>query len=151
MLFRTKPKPRSLLASLLSLIGWCGSFGAIGVSAMGLSTFFAPDYWLADNMSFFLRQFLAAGLAGCLGGALGFLIHHRLPLIYRLVWGIAVIAFLALAGLTGARTLANTKPLGPLSAGDNPVKIVSINLIWILKQSRKIQSPYDTMCFIDFV
>jgi len=140
MLFRTKPKPRYLLASLLSLIGWCGSFGAIGVSAMGLSTFFAPDYWLADNMSFFLRQFLAAGLAGCLGGALGFLIHHRLPLIYRLVWGIAVIAFVTLAGLTGTRTLANTKPLGPLAAGDNPVKIVSINLEHLFLGDKVLQT-----------
>lgn len=140
MLFRTKPRPRSLFGSLLSLMGWCGSLGAIGVSAMGLSAFLAPDYWLADNMSFFLRQFLAAGLAGCLGGALGFLVHHRLRLVYRLVWGLAVIALIALAGLTGARTMANTKPLGPLAAGDRPLKIISINLEHLFLGDKVLQA-----------
>jgi len=128
MQFRTKSKPRPLFRSLLSLLGWCGSLGALGVSVMGLSAFFAPDYWFADNMSFFLRQLLAAGLAGCLGGALGLLVRHRLPLAYRLLWGVALVAVMALAGLTGARTLANTKPIGPLAAGDRPVKIISINI-----------------------
>lgn len=128
MLFRKKTKPRSLFKSLLSFLGWCGSLGALGVSLMGLTAFFAPDYWLADNMSFFLRQFLAAGAAGCVGGAIGFLVHHRFPLIYRLVWGLALVALVALAGLTGARTLANTKPAGPLAAGDRPIKVVSINI-----------------------
>jgi endonuclease/exonuclease/phosphatase (EEP) superfamily protein YafD len=121
-------------------MGWCGSLGALGVSAMGLSAFFAPDYWLADNMSFFLRQFLAAGLAGCLGGALGFLVNQRLRLVYRLVWGLAVVAMIALAGLTGARTMANTKPFGPLAAGDQPLKIVSINLEHLFLGDKVLQA-----------
>ncbi len=66
MFRKPQAKPRSLIHSVLSLIGWCGSLGAIAVSVLGLLAFLAPDVWLADNMSFFLRQFLAAGLAGVL-------------------------------------------------------------------------------------
>ena len=107
---------------------------------LGLLAFLAPDVWLADNMSFFLRQFLAAGLAGCLGGAAGFLVRHRLRLLYRLTWFVAVIAFLSLAGFTGARTLANTKPLGPAAPGDRPLKIVSINLEHLFLGDKVLQA-----------
>jgi len=128
MLFRTKSKPRSPLLSLLSFLGWCGILGALTVSALGLSAFAAPEYWLADNMSFFLRQFLAAGLAGCLAGAVGLLVRHRLPLVYRVALSLAMVALIALAGMTTVRTLSNTRPVGPLAAGDRPVKIVSFNI-----------------------
>ncbi|MDN3720291.1 hypothetical protein QW131_16430 [Roseibium salinum] len=48
------PAPRRpLLVSLLSLVCWCGCLGALAVSAFGLMSFAAPDYWVADNMSFF--------------------------------------------------------------------------------------------------
>ncbi|WJS04298.1 endonuclease/exonuclease/phosphatase family protein [Roseibium aggregatum] len=140
MFRKPQAKPRSLIHSVLSLIGWCGSLGAIAVSVLGLLAFLAPDVWLADNMSFFLRQFLAAGLAGCLGGAAGFLVRHRLRLMYRLTWFVAVIAFLSLAGFTGARTLANTKPLGPAAPGDRPLKIVSINLEHLFLGDKVLQA-----------
>lgn len=127
MLF-SRQQPRSLIQTGLSLLGWLGSLGAITVCLMGLSAYLAPDFWLADNMSFFLRQFLVAALAGVLGGALGFLVRHRMPQLYRVLWTLAVVALVALAGFTGARTLANTKPAGPLAAGDQPLKIISINI-----------------------
>ena len=128
MFFKSRPKPRSVFGTLLSIMGWCGILGAIVAGALGLAAFLAPDFWLADNMSFFLRQFLAGGLAGCIAGALGFLVRHRLAFIYRALWLVALLAILSLAGLTGARTLANTKPLGPAAAGDRPMKVVSINI-----------------------
>lgn len=140
MLFRSRSKSRSLYAVLISLLGWCGCLGALAVSFMGLAAFVWPDYWLADNMSFFLRQFLAAGLAGCLIGAAGLLVRHRSRPVYRLAWGCALIAVAALAGLTGARTLANTKPAGPLAAGDRPVKIVSINLEHLFLGDKVLQA-----------
>ena len=124
----TTKKPPSLIRAGLSLLGWCGSLGALTLCLMGLAAFLAPDVWLADNMSFFLRQFLAAGLAGCLGGALGFLVWHRFHRLYRLTFGLAVAALVILASVTAVRTLANTKPTGPLAAGDHPLKVISINI-----------------------
>jgi endonuclease/exonuclease/phosphatase (EEP) superfamily protein YafD len=128
MMSKAAAMPRSPVRTCLSLLGWCGSLGAIAVSALGLSAFLSPDVWLADNMSFFLRQFLGAGLAGCLAGGLGLLLSHRFAALYRLVWLLALAAFAALAVLTGARTLANTTALEPPAAGDRPIKIVSINI-----------------------
>ncbi|PVB60347.1 endonuclease [Labrenzia sp. 011] len=112
----------------MSFIGWCGCLGALAACALGLANFAAPGFWLADNMSFFLRQFLAAGLLGCLGGALGFFVRHRFALLYRIVWFLAVLSLLGLAGLTGVRTLANTVEPAPLRAGNVPLKVISINL-----------------------
>jgi endonuclease/exonuclease/phosphatase (EEP) superfamily protein YafD len=128
MLFKSRSKPRSFFGTCLSLIGWCGSLGAIFSCALGLAAFLAPEFWLADNMSFFLRQFLVGGLAGCVAGAFGLLIRHRLGFVYRAVWFLALLALFSLAGFTGVRTLANTKPLGPAAAGEWPLKIISINI-----------------------
>jgi len=129
MLFRTQGTPRrGLIRAGLSLLGWCGSLGALAVCLLGLSAFLAPDFWVADNMSFFLRQFLAAGLAGCVGGALGLLLLHRFPWLYRLTWSLSLAALLALAGLTGMRTLAQTQSPVALTAGDQPIKVISINI-----------------------
>ncbi|POF29764.1 endonuclease/exonuclease/phosphatase family protein [Roseibium marinum] len=129
-----------MIRTLLSLIGWCGCLGALAVSALGLSNFAAPDFWLADNMSFFLRQFLAAGLLGCLGGALGFFVRHRFALLYKTVWFLAVLALIGLAGLAGARTLANTVEPAPLQAGSVPLKVVSINLEHLFLGDRALQA-----------
>ncbi|MES0811551.1 endonuclease/exonuclease/phosphatase family protein [Roseibium sp. SCPC15] len=119
---------RSLRITLFSFICWCGCLGALLAGVLGLSAFVAPDFWFADNMSFFLRQFLAGGLAGCIAGASGLWIRHRLPLFYKATFGLAVISLLALAGLTGARTLANTVPVVVSPDGARPIKIVSINI-----------------------
>ncbi|WP_422377649.1 endonuclease/exonuclease/phosphatase family protein [Roseibium sp.] len=135
-----RSKPRSLIDTGLSLLGWLGSLGALAVCLMGLAAYLAPDFWLADNMSFFLRQFLAAGLAGILGGTIGFLVRHRLAWLYRMTWMLALAACIALAGLTGARTLANTKPAGPLAAGDQPLKIISINIEHLFLGDKVLQS-----------
>lgn len=119
---------RSLAISLASLICWCGSLGALTFCLLGISSFVAPDFWFTDNMSFFLRQFLAAGLVGCLAGAFGLLMRHRLRLIYRTVWGFALVAFLTLAGATAARTLENTADIQPAQANGGQIKIISINI-----------------------
>ncbi|MCX2721659.1 endonuclease/exonuclease/phosphatase family protein [Roseibium salinum] len=128
MLFRSSRPRRPLLVSLLSLVCWCGCLGALAVSAFGLMSFAAPDYWVADNMSFFLRQFLAAGLAGCLAGAVGLLLRHRFAMLYRTLWFCAFLAFLGLAGLTAARTMANTVDTAAQQEGRRPVKVISINI-----------------------
>jgi|GEM_PF-1845566 len=140
MILRTSSRSRSLFRSLISLIGWCGCLGTLAVCAMGLANFTAPDYWVSDNMSFFLRQFLAAGLLGCVGGALGFFVRHRFALLYKMVWFLAVLALLSLAGLTGVRTLANTVEPTPLQAGYRPVKVVSINLEHLFLGDRVLQA-----------
>ncbi|GAB4517134.1 MAG: hypothetical protein Tsb0019_16780 [Roseibium sp.] len=139
MMSKAAAKPRSLFRICLSLLAWCGSLGAIGVSVLGFTAFYAPDVWLADNMSFFLRQFLAAGLAGCLAGGLGLLLRHRLAALYRLVWLLALAAFAALAFLTGARTLANTTSLEQPGAGERPIKIVSINIEFLFLGDKVLQ------------
>jgi endonuclease/exonuclease/phosphatase (EEP) superfamily protein YafD len=124
-----KPNPRRpALLSLISFICWCGCLGALLVGFLGLSTFVAPKFWLADNMSFFLRQFLAAGLAGCVAGAIGLLLRHRMALLYRTIWFLALLSFVSLAGLTGTRTLANTVTIAPLQETGKPIKVISINL-----------------------
>ncbi|WP_068412896.1 endonuclease/exonuclease/phosphatase family protein [Labrenzia sp. OB1] len=139
-MLKNNSKSRSLIRSLLSLIGWCGCLGALAVCALGLANFAAPDVWLADNMSFFLRQFLAAGLLGCAGGALGFFVRHRFALFYRTVWFLAVVALIGLAGLTGARTLDNTVEPAPLRAGGLPVKVISINIEHLFLGDRTLQA-----------
>jgi endonuclease/exonuclease/phosphatase (EEP) superfamily protein YafD len=107
---------------------------------MGLSTFVAPKFWLADNMSFFLRQFLSAGLAGCIAGALGLLMHHRLALLYKTVWLLALLALIGLAGLTGARTLENIAEAGPLSDNARPTKVISINIEHLFLGDKVLQA-----------
>lgn len=125
--FVTRPI-RQLFPTLASLVCWCGSLGALVFCALGISAFAAPDFWFTDNMSFFLRQFLVAGLLGCTAGALGLLMPHRLRLIYRTSWFFALLAFLALAGLTAARTLENTAAIGTPVNGAKTIKVASINI-----------------------
>lgn len=118
---------RQIFPTLASLACWCGSLGALTFCVLGLSSFAAPDYWFADNMSFFLRQFLAAGLIGCLMGTLGLWIPHRLRLIYRFIWLLAVVSFGALVGFTAARTLENTTAISSPGSGGLAIKVISIN------------------------
>ncbi|WP_298962624.1 endonuclease/exonuclease/phosphatase family protein [uncultured Roseibium sp.] len=119
---------RSLTRAAISLIGWCGLLGALTVCFMGLSTFVAPDFWFADNMSFFLTQYLMAGLAGVIGGLLGLFVSHRFKLLYRFFWLLSLAAFAALVALTSSRTQANTVSPTPLADGRQPLKIISINI-----------------------
>lgn len=123
------PSPRrSAFHSLYSLICWCCCLGALLGGILGISAFVAPKFWLADNMSFFLRQFLAAGLLGAVVGASGLLLRHRMALLYKTVWVLSVLSLVCLAGLTGARTLANTAVAAPLTDGSRPIKVISINI-----------------------
>lgn len=119
---------RSLLALLASLVCWAALFGAVVFSVLGLAAFVAPDNWFADNMSFFLRQFLGLGLAGCATGLAGLWLPHRFPRLYRAAFALTVLVFAALAGLTGLRTLDNTARLEPARDGGKPIKIVSMNI-----------------------
>ncbi len=128
MFSRSSRPRRPAFVSLLSLICWCGCLGALFVCALGLSNYVLPDYWVTDNMSFFLRQFLAAGLAGCLAGTAGLLIRHRFAGLYRTLWFAASLALLSLAVLTAARTMANTVETEPLAETSKPLKVVSINV-----------------------
>jgi len=133
-------RPKSLFPVCLSLLGWCGNLGAVAVCTLGLSAFFAPDVWFADNMSFFLRQFLAAGLAGCLAGSFGLMLRHRLAALYRLVWLLALAAFAGLVFLTGARTLANTTAVEPPAPDERPIRIVSLNIEHLFLGDKVLQA-----------
>ncbi|MEP5623308.1 MAG: endonuclease/exonuclease/phosphatase family protein, partial [Hyphomicrobiales bacterium] len=124
---------------ILSVIGWAGSLGALFVCGLGLSAFAAPDFWLADNMSFFLRQFMAAGLAGCIGGAIGFLTSHRFRWLYNLVWVSAVIMLLSLTSLTVVRTFDNTADLTEHIDTDRSLKVVSINIEYLFLGDQVLQ------------
>lgn len=117
-----------VLPSLASFTCWCGVFGALAFCALGLSAFVAPDYWFTDNMSFFLRQFLAAGLAGCVAGALGLLLPHRLVWLYRSVFGLALLLFLALTIATVTRTRDNIVETTAPGSDGLTLKIASINV-----------------------
>ncbi|WP_428686801.1 endonuclease/exonuclease/phosphatase family protein [Roseibium sp.] len=119
---------RPTFVSLVSLVCWCGSLGALFSSALGLLNFAAPDHWFADNMSFFLRQFLAGGMAGCVAGGAGLLLRHKLAFLYRTLWFAACLALVTLAGLTAARTISNTVETLPLADGHLPLKVISINV-----------------------
>lgn len=117
-----------ILPSLASFICWCGSLGALVFCALGISAFVAPDFWFTDNMSFFLRQFLAAGLAGCAAGALGLMLPHRLVWLYRSAFGLALSALVVLTFATVTRTLENTVAVEEAGADGNVLKIASINI-----------------------
>ncbi len=113
---------------LLVLAAWCCGLGAVFAASLGLSSFFAPDYWLSDNMSFFLWQFLYGGIGGTLCAFAGFWFVRSFRGVYRLLVVIAAIATTALAVLTGLRTVENTVPLVASSGDTREIKIVSINL-----------------------
>ncbi|WP_209011014.1 endonuclease/exonuclease/phosphatase family protein [Labrenzia sp. PHM005] len=117
-----------MFRKLLGLAAWCAALGAICASALGLSSFLAPDYWLSDNMSFFLWQFLYAGFGGVLLGAIGLLLAHRFQALYRLTVAVAAIAIVSLAVLTGFRTVENTIDFVQPSDEVHTLKIASINL-----------------------
>ncbi|MEM8700342.1 MAG: endonuclease/exonuclease/phosphatase family protein [Pseudomonadota bacterium] len=117
-----------ILPSLASFICWCGSLGALVFCALGISAFVAPDFWFTDNMSFFIRQFLAAGLAGCVAGALGLLLPHRLAWLYRSAFGLALAALVGLTIATVTRTLENTVETTTPGSEGLTLKIASINV-----------------------
>ncbi len=113
---------------LLVLAAWCCGLGAVFAAFLGLSSFIAPDYWLSDNMSFFLWQFLYGGIGGTLCAIAGFWFVRSLRGAYRLLVVIAAVSTMILAVVTGLRTVENTAPLFASSADFREIKIVSINL-----------------------
>lgn len=113
---------------LRSLIGWLSLTGGVTVCLLGLAAFAAPGFWAADNMSFFLRQFLAAGLAGLLGGLLGLTVPHHRPKLYKISLVLFVLLFSVLAGSTAWRTVEHTKPVAAPRAGETSLRVVSANL-----------------------
>lgn len=113
---------------LRSLIGWLSLTGGVTVCLLGLAAFAAPGYWAADNMSFFLRQFLAAGLAGLLGGLLGFTVPHRRPRLYKSFLVLHTLLFAVLAGSMAWRTVEHTQPVAPTRADETSLRIVATNL-----------------------
>lgn len=124
---------------LVSLICWCCCLGALAAGMLGLAAFVGPDYWLSDNMSFFLMQYLAAGLAGCVVGLLGMFLRHHFVLLYRTLWSLGFIALVTLAGLTGSRTLAHTRDPAPVTAEQQKIKVVSINIEHLFLGDRVLQ------------
>ncbi|MBN9673603.1 endonuclease/exonuclease/phosphatase family protein [Roseibium aggregatum] len=128
MPFSTSRSNRPLLVSCFSLVCWLSCLGAVTAGALGLSAFVASDYWIADNMSFFLKQFLATGLIGSLAGVLGLIVQHRWHRLYKALCTLGFLFLVVLAGLTGSRTLANTVALSQSDNGGRPIKIVSINI-----------------------
>lgn len=113
---------------LAVLAVWCAGLGAILAAVLGLSSFAGPDYWFSDNMSFFLWQFLFAGVAGTVFAVLGLLFVRRFKVLFKVTLGLAAIATISLATLTGLRTVENTTPFAKPLTDAPPIKIVSINL-----------------------
>ncbi len=116
------------MRQLVVLAAWCGVFGALCAAFLGLSSFMAPDFWFFDNMSFFLWQFLFAGVAGTLLCVVGLFFVRRFSWLYRGVLGLSAIAVVSLAGLTGLRTVENTTSFVLPSNNASTIKLVSINL-----------------------
>ncbi|WP_417671953.1 endonuclease/exonuclease/phosphatase family protein [Roseibium sp.] len=121
---------RSLLGHWISLVGWMGIAGGIAVCFLGFSAFIAPDFWFTDNMSFFLRQFLGAGICGLVGGLGGLTVSHRLPVLYRKLLLVLAILLITLGGLMMARIDAVTTSASSIHAGEDTtnIRLVSINL-----------------------
>lgn len=113
---------------LRSLIGWAGLSGGALVCLLGLAAFVAPGFWAADNMSFFLRQFLAAGVAGLAGGLLGLTVIHRRPRLYKTLLFSHLGLLLLLASLTVWKTVEFTRPQVSPTSADSTFRIVAINL-----------------------
>ncbi len=113
---------------LRSLIGWLALTGGIIVCLLGLAAYAAPGFWAADNMSFFLRQFLTAGLAALLGGLLGLTVPHRRPRLYKTALTLHTVLLAVLAGSTVWRTVEHTQPVTAPRPGETSLRIVSSNL-----------------------
>ena len=116
---------------LRSLIGWLGLLGGVVACLLGLSAFVAPDYWPADNMSFFLRQFIA-------GGLIGLTVIHRRPGLFKLVALAQFSLLLVLLGLTVWKTVEFTAPFSAEASNGKPVRIVSANLERLFLEDPKL-------------
>ena len=117
------------MARLLSLAGWLSLAGGFGFCLLGLSAFIAPGFWITDNMSFFVRQFLGFGICGFAGGLIGLAVRHRLPGLYRRLLLILLVLVVTLASLMVARVAAVTDTdATSASAGGKDLRLVSINL-----------------------
>lgn len=113
---------------LLSLLGWTSLAAGLGFALLGLSAFALPEYWLSDNMSFFLYQLLTgAGLAGLVSATILPWLAHRKGL-YRAAIALLVTVFVIVAGLTVARTLAVSNPVAGLDGDQHAIRFASINL-----------------------
>jgi endonuclease/exonuclease/phosphatase (EEP) superfamily protein YafD len=137
---------------LRSLIGWLSLTGGVTVCLLGLAAFMAPGFWAADNMSFFLRQFLAAGLAGLLGGLLGLTVPHRRPGLYKTSLVLHALLFAMLAGSTVWRTVEHTRPLTAARPGETSLRVVATNLETLFLENRILtdfltKSEADVMVF----
>ena len=137
---------------LRSLIGWLSLTAGISVCLLGLAAFAAPGFWAADNMSFFLRQFLAAGLAGQFGGLLGFTVPHRRPGLYKSFLVLHTLLFAVLAGSTVWRTVEHTRPVTAAMPGETSLRVVATNLESLFLENRALtdflkQADPDIMVF----
>ncbi|MEJ8472659.1 endonuclease/exonuclease/phosphatase family protein [Roseibium algae] len=126
------PRQQPLLSRWISLSGWMGLIGGIAVSLLALSAFIAPNFWFTDNMSFFQRQFLGAGICGFIGGLAGLTVPHRLPLLYRKILVVLLVFLVTVGGLMMARIATVSKPMDETQHLNEPgrksIRVVSINL-----------------------
>lgn len=125
---------------LRSLIGWLGLLGGTAACLLGLSAFLAPDYWPADNMSFFLRQFLAGGAGGLIGGLVGLTVIHRRPHLYKALAAFQFALLLLLCGFTVWRTVEYAQPATASVSGEKTVRIISTNLERLFLEDPKLVS-----------
>jgi len=123
---------------LRSLIGWLSLIGGIVVGLLGLAAFAVPGFWAADNMSFFQRQFLAAGLAGLLGGLLGLTVPHRRPGLYKACLLLHAVLFTVLAGSTAWKTVEFNRPVAASGPGATSLRIVATNLEFLFLENRSL-------------
>lgn len=135
----------SFFQRCLSLAFWASALAGLLASVLGLSAFAAPDVWWADNMSFFLIQFLAAGLAGTLLCLLGLVQRRRFPILYRTIVAAASGSFLCLALLFVDSTGQNLAARAPDSSAGDALKIVSINLEGLFLGDPVLQDYLETL------
>ncbi|MFN4009881.1 MAG: endonuclease/exonuclease/phosphatase family protein [Pannonibacter sp.] len=126
---------RRAVKALFRLAAWTGLLLGLLVAFLSVLPFVAPDFWFADNMSFFPPQLLISGaLALCGALACRLVARRRLKgsvfAAFALIVVLCLVAGTALTSLRTASVLALGRS-GPATAnGDQgtPFRVVSINL-----------------------
>ncbi len=117
-----------MLQKALHIAGWLIALGGLGLAVLSLLPYVAPNFWVADNMSFFLIQLLTLGMIALIVGlaTLALAPERRPRLIYALALLTALLATTTGLSLMRSQSFIRGAPL-PLEAGDIPLKIVALN------------------------
>ncbi|WP_106754733.1 endonuclease/exonuclease/phosphatase family protein [Pannonibacter carbonis] len=126
---------RRAVKAMFRLAAWSGLLLALAMAFLSVLPFVAPDFWFADNMSFFLPQLLTGGTLAICGAFVCRLIARRrlkgsVFAAFALIVVLGLVAGTALTSLRTASVLALGRSGPAIANGEHgtPFRVVSINL-----------------------